>query len=394
MEQQLVERLISIRRQIHTHPELGYQEINTSKLVRTELQALDIPFIQDVAGTGVIATITKGNGPSIALRADMDALPIQEDTGLPFSSGISGKMHACGHDLHTTMLIGAASLLKNATFEGTVKLLFQPSEEGPNGDPESKTGARKIVEAGHLDDVKAALGLHVHPLMPVGKISYALGPALACTGFFTIEVLGKAAHAGAAPQLGIDAVLIASQLVQSAQTIVSRHTSPTETAVLSFTRINGGVAPNVTADKVMLEGTIRSLNLDTYQEIIRRLQKIIDGLMIASDAKITFDLYYDLPGVINDKQVHGYIQKSLQQTFGEPNVIEAEAILAGEDFAYYSRKVPSMFYFLGAQHPANDGYFLHHPKVLFNEDCIPYGASFLANAAIEMLSSRTFATLT
>ena len=387
MEQQLTDRLISIRRQIHTQPELGYQEINTSKLVRKELQALDIPFIQDVAGTGVIATITKGNGPCIALRADMDALPIQEDTGLPFSSEISGKMHAWGHDLHTTMRIGAATLLKNTSFEGTIKLLFQPSEEGPNGDPQSKTGARKIVEAGHLDDVQAALGLHVHPLMPVGKISYVLGPALACTGFFTIEVLGKAAHAGAAPQLGIDAVVIAAQLVSAAQTIVSRHTSPTETAVLSFTKINGGVAPNVTADKVMLEGTIRSLNLDTYQEIIRRLQKIIDGLMIASDAKITFDLYYDLPSVINDKQVHGYLQNSLLQTFGAPNVMETEAILAGEDFAYYSRKVPSMFYFLGAQHPANNEYFLHHPKVLFNEDCIPYGSSFLANAAVEMLNT-------
>jgi amidohydrolase len=387
MDKQLTERLISIRRQIHTQPELGYQEINTSKLVRKELQALDIPFVQDVAGTGVIATINKGSGPCIALRADMDALPIQEDTGLPFSSEISGKMHACGHDLHTTMLIGAASLLKNASFEGSIKLLFQPSEEGPNGDPESKTGARKIVEAGHLDNVQAALGLHVHPLMPVGQISYALGPALACTGFFTIEVLGKAAHAGAAPQLGIDAVVIASQLVLSAQTIVSRHTSPTETAVLSFTKMNGGVAPNVTADRIVLEGTIRSLNLDTYREIIHRLQKIINGLMLATDAKIIFDLYYDLPGVINDKQVHGYLHNSLQQTFGAANVIESVAMLAGEDFAYYSRKVPSMFYFLGAQHPANDGYFLHHPKVLFNEDCIPYGASFLANAAIDMLKT-------
>lgn len=387
MEQKLTERLINIRRKIHTQPELGYEEVQTSRLVRTELESLGIPFIYDVAGTGVIATIQKGNGPCVALRADMDALPIQEDTGLPFSSAIAGKMHACGHDLHTTMLIGAASLLKDAAFEGTVKLLFQPSEEGPNGDPESKTGARKIVEAGHLDDVQAALGLHVNPLMPVGDISYALGPALACTGFFTIEVLGKAAHAGAAPQLGIDAVLIASQLVQSAQAIVARNTSPIETAVLSFTKINGGVAPNVTADKVVLEGTIRSLDLDTYRNIIHRLQKIIDGLMIATDAKIHFDLYYDLPSVVNDKQVHARLLQSLEQTFGNKHVLEVPAMLAGEDFAYYSRKVPSMFYFLGAQHAANTEYFLHHPKVLFNEDCIPYGASFLANGAIEMLAS-------
>jgi len=387
MEQQLTERLIAIRRQIHTQPELGYQEIKTSALVRSELTSLGIPFIYDVAGTGVIATIQKGNGPTVALRADMDALPIKEDTGLPFSSLIDGRMHACGHDIHTTMLIGAANLLTNTDFEGTVKLLFQPSEEGPNGDPESKTGARKFVEAGHLDDVQSALGLHVNPLLPVGQITYALGPALACTGFFTIEVLGKAAHAGAAPELGIDAVLIASQLVQSAQAIVSRNTSPIQTAVLSFTKINGGVAPNVTADRVTIEGTIRSLDLDTYRNIISRLQKIIDGLMVATDAKIHFDLYYDLPGVINDKQVHGHLQQSLQQTFGAANVMEVPAMLAGEDFAYYSRKVPSMFYFLGAEHPASQGYFLHHPKVMFNEDCIPYGASFLANGALEMLRS-------
>jgi amidohydrolase len=385
MDKQLTDRLINIRRQIHTQPEIGYQEIQTSQLVRRELDALGIPYVSEVAGTGVIGTITKGHGPSVAIRADMDALPIEEETGLPFASLVSGKMHACGHDLHTSMLIGAASLLKELPFEGTVKLLFQPSEEGPNGDPESKTGAHKIVEAGYLDDVKSALGLHVHPLMPVGKISYALGPALACTGFFTIEVLGKATHAGATPQLGVDAVMIAAQLIQSAQTIVSRHTAPTETAVLSFTKINGGVAPNVIADKVMIEGTIRSLNLEVYRNICSRLQKIADGLMTAFDAQITFDLYYDLPSVINDKNVHGTLQQSLQQVFGAPNVIETEAILAGEDFAHYSRKVPSMFYFLGAQHPDNAGYFLHHPRVLFNEDCIAYGASFLANGAIDML---------
>jgi amidohydrolase len=387
MEQQLNERLIAIRRQIHTQPELGYQEIKTSTLVRSELTSLGIPFIYDVAGTGVIATIKKGEGPTVALRADMDALPIKEDTGLPFSSLVEGKMHACGHDLHTTMLIGAANLLKQADFNGTVKLLFQPSEEGPNGDPEAKTGAHKFVEAGHLDDVKSALGLHVNPLLPVGQLTYALGPALACTGFFTIEVLGKAAHAGAAPELGIDAVLIASQLVQSAQAIVSRNTAPIQTAVLSFTKINGGVAPNVTADRVTIEGTIRSLDLDTYRNIIHRLQKIIDGLMIATDAKIHLDLYYDLPGVINDPKVHGHLQQSLAQTFGAANVTEVPPMMAGEDFAYYSRKVPSMFYFLGAQHPDNGGYFLHHPKVLFNEACIPYGASFLAGGAIEMLRS-------
>ena len=244
-----------------------------------------------------------------------------------------------------------------------------------------------LVEEGYLDDVQPALGLHVDPSLPVGEITYALGPALACTGFFSIEVLGKAAHAGAAPQLGIDAVAIAAQLVTTAQMIVARHTAPMETAVLSFTKINGGVAPNVIADRVVLEGTIRSLDLDVYNEIISRLQKIIDGLMAAFGAKIHFDLYYNLPSVLNDAKVHTKLTGSLDSVFGAGNSREVTPLLAGEDFAHYSRKVPSMFYFLGAKDPANPGYYLHHPKVLFNEGAIPFGAKFLARGAVGLINN-------
>ena len=388
MDEQLSARLIQIRRQIHANPELGYQEEKTSQLVKQELDQLGIPYTTGAArGTGVIGTLRKGDGPVVAIRADMDALPMQEETGLPFASQTAGKMHSCGHDLHTTMLIGAAALLKNTDFQGTVRFLFQPSEEGPNGDPEGMTGAHRIVEEGYLDDVQAALGLHVDPSLPVGQITYALGPALACTGFFSIEVLGKAAHAGAAPQLGVDAVAVAAQLVTSAQMIVARHTAPTETAVLSFTKINGGVAPNVIADKVVLEGTIRSLDLDTYNDIISRLNKIIEGLMIAYDAKIRFDLYYNLPSVLNDGNVHGKLVQSLDTVFGSGNSREVIPLLAGEDFAHYSRKVPSMFYLLGAQDPTCGGYYLHHPKVIFNEGAITYGAKFLATGAIGLLNN-------
>lgn len=385
MDAQLTDRLIGIRRQIHAQPELGYQEEHTSSLVKQELDLLGIDYLSNIAGTGVIASLTRGDGPCVAIRADMDALPMQEETGLPFASKVSGKMHACGHDLHTTMLIGAAALLKQTDFQGTIKLLFQPSEEGPSIDPDRKSGARRFVEAGHLDDVQAALGLHVDPSLPVGQISYAIGPALACTGFFTVEVKGKAAHAGASPQLGIDAVVIASQLIQSAQTIVSRHTPPMETAVLSFTKINGGVAPNVIADRVVLEGTVRALNLDVYEAIIVRLQKIIDGLQLIHNTEIIFDLYFTIPSVLNNKDVHHKLQGSLNDVFGQQNALEKIPLLAGEDFCYYSRKVPSMFYLLGAQDPTSPGYYLHHPKVIFNEGCIPYGASFLAKGAVELL---------
>jgi amidohydrolase len=389
MDAQLNDRLISLRRLIHAHPELGYQEENTARLVREELDYLGIPYEARVAGTGVVATLRKGDGPTVAIRADMDALPIHEDTGLPFSSGIPGKMHACGHDLHTTMLVGAAHLLKEMPFNGAVKFLFQPSEEGPNNDPENKTGARRIVEAGHLDDVQAALGLHVHPLLPVGQATYAKGYALACTGFFTIDVLGKAAHAGASPQYGIDAVAIAAQLIQSAQMIVARNTGPMEAAVLSFTQINGGTAPNIIADKVQIRGTIRALDLDVYRNVISRLEQIAAGLSLSFGAKINFDLYYDLPSVVNNDDVHIKLQPTLQNVFGS-GVSQTEPLLAGEDFAYYSRKVPSMFYLLGAQDPLNTEYFLHHPKVLFNEQCIPYGSALLAKGAIELMNA-TFA---
>lgn len=384
MDAQLTDRLISIRRLIHAHPELGYQEENTSRLVREELDRLGIPYTAQVAGTGVVGELRKGNGPTIAIRADMDALPMQEETGLPFASAIPGKMHACGHDLHTTMLIGAANLLKEIPFEGTVKFLFQPSEEGPNSDPENKTGARRIVEAGHLDDVQAALGLHVDPLLPVGSATYALGYALACTGFFTVEILGKAAHAGASPEMGIDAIAIAAQLVQSAQMIVARNTAPMQAAVLSFTQINGGYAPNIIADKVQMRGTIRALDLDVYRNVIRRLEQIAAGLEVSFGVKINFDLYYDLPSVVNDVKIHGQLQGTLQDVFGE-GAKEAAPILAGEDFAYYSRKVPAMFYMLGAQDPANTQYYLHHPRVLFNEKCIPFGSGLLAKGAIELM---------
>lgn len=385
MDAQLTDRLIDIRRQIHAQPELGYEEQHTSGLVKQELDLLGIDYISNIAGTGVIASLTRGKGPCVAIRADMDALPMQEETGLPFASKVSGKMHACGHDLHTTMLIGAAALLKQTDFQGTIKLLFQPSEEGPATDPEKKSGARRFVEAGHLDDVQAALGLHVDPSLPVGQISYAIGPALACTGFFTMEVKGRAAHAGASPQLGIDAVVIASQLIQAAQTIISRHTPPMETAVLSFTKINGGVAPNVIADRVVLEGTIRALNLDVYEEVISRLQKLGEGLGTINQAEIIFDLYFSIPSVLNNDKVHSKLQGSLNGVFGQQNALEKIPLLAGEDFCYYSRKVPSMFYLLGAQDPTSPGYYLHHPKVIFNEQCIPLGASFLAQGAVELL---------
>jgi amidohydrolase len=283
------------------------------------------------------------------------------------------------------MLIGAAALLKDSDFKGTIKFIFQPSEEGVYDDPEKKSGGQRVVESGELDDVKAALGLHVHPLLPVGMVAYKLGQALACANFFKIEIIGKMAHAAVAPHLGVDAILVASTLIQSISAITSKYIPPHEPTVISFTKINGGVAPNVIADKVVIEGTVRALDLDTFNTVLARMEKIIKGTEIAFDAKINIEYNLNYPSLLNDKNVHATLGETLNNVFGKEKVIPIDAILGSEDFAFYSRKVPSMFYFLGAKDVAEKCYFLHDSKVVFNEDCIPYGSKLLSEGALTLL---------
>lgn len=395
MQQEVLDNLVSIRRQIHANPELGYQEFETAELICNELDKLGITYKKNIAKTGVVASITKGSGPVIALRADMDALPIKENTDLPFKSIKQTKkgvndiplMHACGHDMHVTMLLGAVALLKDKEFKGTIKFIFQPSEEDVYDDPEKKSGGQHIVEAGELDNVKAALALHVHPLLPVGMVAYKLGQALACANFFKIDITGKMAHAAVAPHLGVDAILAASHIIQAVSSIASKYVPPHEPIVISFTKINGGIAPNVIADKVMLEGTVRALDLSTFNQVLERIEKVIKATMIAFDADIKISYNLNYPSLLNDKNVHETVSGALQNVFGKQNIIPVDAILGSEDFAFYSRKVPSMFYFLGAQDTAEKAYFLHDSKVVFNEDCIPYGSKLLAEGALELLKS-------
>lgn len=395
MQQEVLNNLVRIRRQLHANPELGYQEFETAELICKELDKLGVTYKKNVAKTGVVASVTNGSGPVIALRADMDALPIKEDTDLPFKSTKLTKrgvhdiplMHACGHDMHVTMLLGAVALLKDAEFKGTIKFIFQPSEEDVYDDPEKKSGGQHIVEAGELDNVEAALALHVHPLLPVGMVAYKLGQALACANFFKIDITGKMAHAAVAPHLGVDAILAASHIIQSVSSIASKYVPPHEPIVISFTKINGGIAPNVIADKVMLEGTVRALDLSTFNQVLERIEKIIKATMISFDADIKISYNLNYPSLLNDKNVHETVSGALQNVFGKQNIIPVDAILGSEDFAFYSRKVPSMFYFLGAQDTAGKTYFLHDSKVVFNEACIPYGSRLLAEGALELLKS-------
>lgn len=386
MDNKLFEKLVGIRRQLHQHPELGFKEFETSALIQRELWEMEVPF-ETVAETGVIATMGTGTGAEVVLRADMDALPILEDTGLPFSSQRAQVMHACGHDLHTTMLLGAAFLLKNRAFNGTVKLVFQPSEEGTANSPvRAKSGGQLIVESGKLNHAKAALGLHVNPLMPVGTLSYKNGEALANVCNFTITIYGKGGHAGSLEHV-VDPVLISGHFIVAAQSIMS-HTAPLQPGSMAFTNIQISAAPsfNVIPQSVLLQGSIRALNIATYEKILERLQALISGTEVTYGCKVVLDISAYYPSLLNDEHVHAVLKPVLEKVFGAGRVMEGTGQLLAEDFAFYSRLVPSQFYFIGAQLADNDAYFLHHPKVTFNEDCMKYGVEFLAQGAVALLA--------
>jgi amidohydrolase len=388
MQETILKELIGIRRNIHQNPELGFRERKTASLVCDTLKALGISATSGIALTGVTAEINNGPGRCIALRADMDALPIKEESGIEFTSLNDGIMHACGHDIHTTMLLGAAYLLSKVSFKGKVKFIFQPSEEGTYpemfANKSFKSGGQRIIEAGIVDDVDAALGLHVHPLLPTGQIGFCTGHALAAVGFFKIQVFGKAGHA-AFPHKTIDAIAAVGQIISSTQFIVSRYTDPLEPKVISFTKINGGINENIIAGEVEILGTVRALDMDTYTTVVKCLKDVLIGIEKITGTVITIAFNLNYPSLLNDKTIHENLRSPLEKVFGIENIIEMQPAMGGEDFAFFAQKVPSMFYFLGAGDGINT-YFLHHAKVIFDEKCISYGAEFLAEAALTLLA--------
>lgn len=385
MKKELFQRLVAIRRQLHRNPELGFQEFQTAALVEEELGALAIPT-RRITKTGIIGTLKKGDGPTIVLRADMDALPIKEETNLPFESAIPMAMHACGHDLHTAMLLGAAHELRNTGFEGTIKFIFQPSEEGNAGSPEpGKTGGELMVDSGALNDADAILGLHVQPLLPVGRVEYKEGETLANVGNFTILITGKGGHPGAMQHV-IDPVVVAARLIAEAQSLVKAQLD-NQAAVFACTHIETLAKPsfNVIPSAVEIRGTIRTIKLAVYQEIKEKLYELIRDLDALYRVSIELDFSLYVPSLLNDPLLHKNLSQTLHDVFGSSNVVEAPTRLIGEDFSFYSRKIPAQFYFLGAKSNGNSSYFLHHPKVIFNEECINYGTPFLAKGALELM---------
>ena len=333
--------IIDWRRDFHQFPELSFQEHRTGDVIADELRSMGLEPKVKVGKTGVTADLKFGNGPMIGLRADMDALPIQETSGLPFSSQNDGVMHACGHDGHMAMLLGAAKALtqKDNQYNGTVRFIFQPAEEGEGG-------ARYMIEDGCLEGIDEIYGIHVWNYQQVGEVGVKDGPVLAAADMFDIKIKGIGGH-GAAPQGTVDSVVVASYLVQALQTIVSRNTNPLESTVISIGKINGGNNFNIIADEVSLSGTARAYSEENRNLIKTRMEEIIKGVEKTYNANIIFDYKDGYPPTINHVGPTQKVLKAAEKVVGDKAGMPYLS-MGGEDFAYYLKEKPGCFFFVGS----------------------------------------------
>ena len=381
----LAPELSAIRRHLHTHPELSFKETETAAFVTKQLQDLGLaPYA--VAGTGVVALIEgRPGGPVVALRADMDALPILELSEVAYKSQNPGVMHACGHDVHTTCLLGAARLLteQRAHFQGTVKLLFQPGEELLPG------GASLMIRDGVLENPKPAevLGQHVFPRLPVGQIGVRSGRYMASTDELYLRIKGQGGH-GAMPELNLDPVLVAAHLIVAAQQIVSRRANPKMPSVLSFGKVIANGATNVIPDEVYIEGTFRTLDEAWRTEAHQHLRQLCEGLAASMGAVCELEIRRGYPCLDNNPAVTARVRAAAEAYLGPENVIELDQWLAAEDFAYFSQAAPACFYRLGTR--AHDGRFaasVHTPIFDIDEQALSIGAGLMAWLTLQELAS-------
>ncbi len=379
----LISWLQEIRRTLHRWPELAYQEEKTAALIARELKRLGLEPRTGVAKTGVVAEIGAGK-PVVALRADMDALPLQEETGLSFSSEIPGVMHACGHDGHVAMLLGAAALLvENPPPRGRVRLIFQPAEE-------KGAGALAMIKEGVLNGVEMIFAGHIDRHFRVGEIAVNEGLICAYTDSFFVEIQGKGGHA-AWPHEAVDAVVVGSLLVMSLQTLISREINPAYPCVITVGKFEAGSAHNVIAERAILEGTIRSTHPEARKRLHEGLKRISRGVADLHRAKIKVKIKEGYPPVINDPQAAALAREAARLVVGEEGVVrQPHPSLGGEDFAFYLQKVPGCLVRFGAQKKGLEKVPAHSPRFDFDEGVLPIGASFLATVArvaLERLSS-------
>ncbi|MFZ0216993.1 MAG: M20 family metallopeptidase [Candidatus Dormiibacterota bacterium] len=383
--QQIAEQTVADRRAIHRNPELAYQERATAALVVDRLGALGVPLRTGVGGTGVVGLIEGARpGPTVLLRADMDALPIEEASGHEFQSQNPGVMHACGHDAHTAILLSAARLLweRRPGLTGNVKLMFQPAEEGG-------AGAVRMIEDGVLENptVDGAFMLHVAHAHYAGTVATAPGPVLAGADGFTITIEGQGGHASR-PQFAIDPIVIAAQIVTALQTLVSRETAPYETAVLTLGSLRAGTAANVIPDQAVLKGTIRAFDDELMNRLERRLQEVVTGIASAmrATARVEFEMRY--PPTVNDAAMAELLAGAARRVLGANAVLDGEPNFAAEDFSFVLQRVPGATLSLGVRHQDwDEPRPVHTPRFDLDESSLPLGVACMTSVALEFLGA-------
>ncbi len=381
------EKIVTIRHDLHEHPELSGHEEHTKYLVKGILEASGYTVKEFDTHFGLIADLNSPNidVKRVAIRADMDALPIEEHTNLPYASRVPGVMHACGHDSHTAIALGTAIALAQfkGKLPGNIRFIFQPSEESKEG------GSIQMIEGGALEGVDAIFGLHAYPYLPTGQIGYKYGVMMASADVFTIEVFGKAAH-GARPHEGVDAILVTSMIINSLNHIVSRRIDPLHPAVISLGQIEGGSAPNIICDHVRLTGTVRTVNEEIRKNIPEMMEESIKGIAKSMGAKFNFDYKFGQPELINDDKMVDIVINAAKEIIGEENCIDLkDPVMGGEDFSEYLQIVPGAFFRLGTCNKEKETCVSqHNSRFNVDDDALQIGMKILSSVALDVLEHK------